>query len=236
MLWNTRSRAKILIVDDEASVRELVGEILSLEFQVLFAPTAADAIRIAEKEKPDLVVLDIIMPQMDGFEVCKKLRSKSETQNLPIIFLSAIDDPEKKVRAFALGAEDYVTKPFQPQELLARVMARLNHKLITSANPFGKGHLISCGNLILNKSNRTIKIDEKVIPVLETESILLEHLMAHIDEICSRESLAKLVWHDQSEINVRNLDPHISSLRKKTKGFDHTLETAYGLGYILKKN
>lgn len=228
-------RPRILIVDDEPFIREFLGEILSSEYQVNFAPHGESALEVIKRNRPSLIVLDLLMPQMGGIKLCETLKGDPNLKDIPVVILSGLNDHVSRMEAFSVGAADFIHKPFHPDELLLRVKMKLNPNDIPGPVATENKKLLTCGNISINKQNRSLKIKQKEFFLLDIEASILEYLILHVDEICSREEIADAVWTSGEAINPRNLDPHISALRKKIKSADHTIQTIYGSGYILKK-
>jgi DNA-binding response OmpR family regulator len=229
-------RQKILIVDDEPYIREFVGEVLSSEFQVTFANGGNNALESIKKSKPSLIVLDLLMPNMNGYKLCEVLKGESETKDIPVVILSALNDPESSMKAYSLGAADYIQKPFHPDELLLRVKTKLGNVSIEQPVYIESKKSSEFGNVQFTPGSRTLKVKQKETVLPDIESSILAFLIEHKDEICTREAIAEAVWKGEGDNNPRNLDPHVSSLRKKLKGGDHSIHTVYGSGYIFKKN
>ena len=238
-------RQSILIVDDESEIREALGEILSEHFRVCFAKGGQEAIDSAKRILPSLILLDVLMPKVNGWKVCEAIREESSTRDIPIIFLSALQDPESRLRAFKLGAADFVAKPFHPGELLARIEARL--KSVTPNDTternrnFPKptkinGNSIQFLDLDLHVASRSLSVSGgKPSKLRDMEARILEFLMRNANSLCTREAISKFVW-DEGAKTHRNLDAHISALRKKLKKSRVSLNAEYGRGYTLSES
>ncbi|SFC67711.1 DNA-binding response regulator, OmpR family, contains REC and winged-helix (wHTH) domain [Bacillus sp. OV322] len=222
--------ANILIVDDDPHIRELVHVILTKEG--LSAVEAADgeiAISLLEKNKIDLIILDIMMPKMDGWTFCRKVRSYY-ADTLPILMLTAKGETAQKVKGFDLGADDYLVKPFAPAELAARVKALLKRYQISLSNH------IEIGNVVINREFYKVFIgnEETTLPLKEFE--LLFKLATHQNKTFSREQLIEDIWGFDYEGDERTVDVHINRLRQR---FSHEsspfkITTIRGLGYRLE--
>lgn len=223
-------KRKVLIIDDEADNRELIEHILCDRFKVLSASDGEDGLRVARGELPDLILLDITMPKLDGIAVCEALRSNEATKHIPIIMLTASSDSERRIQSFMTGADDFLLKPFRPQELLARVQSKIRRVEERS----GQEEIVECGNLKLDTRKIEVTIDDKVIVMSVLEFNLLKCFVLNRDRVMSRERILESVWRD-SVVSDRTVDTHIVSLRKKLTGFDHSISTVYGAGYVLKK-
>lgn len=223
-------KRKVLIIDDEPDNRELIDHILSDKFRVLSAQDGEEGLRVARSELPDLILLDITMPKLDGIAVCEALRSNEATRHIPIIMLTASSDVDHRIKSYMTGADDFLSKPFRPQELVARVVSKIRRV----EERVGKEEVIDCGNLKLDLKKLEVTIDGKVIVLSVLEFNLLKCFVQNKDRVMSRERILEAVWRD-SVVSDRTVDTHIVSLRKKLSGFDHSISTIYGAGYVLKK-
>ncbi|WP_170763678.1 response regulator transcription factor [Ruegeria lacuscaerulensis] len=216
---------KILLVDDDPGLRDLVG--LALEragFQVVTASDGQIAVTHAAREAPDLIVLDIGLPEMDGFEVCLRIRARSE---VPILFLTARDDEIDRVLGLEMGADDYVTKPFSPRELVARVKAIL--KRTAAPRP---ASTLSHGRITMDASAHICKLDGNTVPLTATEFTLLATLIERPSHVHSRTQLIQAVWGVLSQVSDRTLDSHLRNLRAKLSqaGCAGVIQTVHGVG------
>ncbi len=218
---------KILIVDDDPRLRELLG--LALEragFAVIAAGDGQRALTHAERESPDLIVLDIGLPELDGFEVCRRLRARSQ---VPILFLTARDDEIDRILGLELGADDYVAKPFSPRELVARVRAILKR---TAGAP---APVLRHGSLSLDRGAHLCRAGEAEVALTATEFALLACLMEQPGRLRSRAELARALWGPHSAVSDRTLDSHLRNLRRKLAeaGCTQAIETVHGVGMRL---
>ncbi|SLN24093.1 response regulator transcription factor [Ruegeria meonggei] len=216
---------KILLVDDDPGLRDLVG--LALEragFRVVTASDGQIALTHAARETPDLIVLDIGLPELDGFEVCRRIRTRSE---VPILFLTARDDEIDLILGLEMGADDYVTKPFSPRELVARVRAIL--KRTSGPRPT---FVMSHGRITLDPGAHICRLDGQSIPLTATEFTLLAALVERPSQIHSRAQLIGTVWGTSSQVSDRTLDSHLRNLRGKLAqaGCANAIETVHGVG------
>ncbi|MCK0118906.1 response regulator transcription factor [Loktanella sp. F6476L] len=223
---------KILLVDDDPRLRELVR--LALERATYTVITASDgqiAVTQAAREAPDLIVLDIGLPEMDGFEVCRRIRF---TSDVPIIFLTARDDEVDKVLGLELGADDYVTKPFSPRELVARVKAILKR---TAAGVRAETTL-TCGPLSLDVSAHKCQIGATTIALTATEFDLLGMLARRPASVQSRTQLIHAIWGERSQVSDRTLDSHLRNVRSKLAkaGWQDAIETVHGVGFRMRSD
>lgn len=229
------SSKKIVIVEDEPSLVFTLQDTLENEgYEVLVAETGQEGVDIVKRENPDLMVLDLMLPGMSGFEVCKKIREMNYT--FPILMLTAKDQEVDKVTGLNIGADDYMTKPFGVKELLARIKARLRR-----AESYGKAKPITEVDLdpihIDLKKAVARHPDNGDVELTTREVELIRYLVAHANEPVSRDDLLENVWRYEYSTNTRTVDVHISKLRSKIedKPDDPTyLVTLHGVGYMLK--
>lgn len=219
---------KILIVDDDPRLRDLVR--LALERAGYTVVTAADgqaALVHAAREAPGLMVLDVGLPEMDGFEVCRRIRARSD---LPILFLTARDDEIDRIVGLELGADDYVSKPFSPRELVARVRAILKRQ-----NPSSTGQTRQHGRITVDPLARSCKVSGSDVALTATEFQLLERLAADPARLLPRAALVTALWGARSEVSDRTLDSHLRNLRRKlaAAGCVDAIETVHGQGIRL---
>jgi two-component system OmpR family response regulator len=215
---------KILVVDDDPNLRGLVG--LALERSGFTVVTAADgqvALMQAAREAPDLIVLDQGLPEVDGLEVCRRIRARSE---VPIIFLTARDDELDRILGLELGADDYVTKPFSPRELVARVKAIL--KRVNGSGPT----MLRQGLLALDPGRHACTVGETEVMLTATELAILRTLMQTPGRVTGRVTLVDAVWGPGSPVSDRTLDSHLRNLRGKlaAAGCADAIETLHGVG------
>ncbi|RME86347.1 MAG: DNA-binding response regulator [Caldilineae bacterium] len=220
----------ILLVDDEPPIIELAQMYLEREgFRVLAAGNGVEALTLVKKYDPDLVVLDLMMPEMDGWEVCKRLRADS---NIPIIMLTARTDDVDKIVGLELGADDYVTKPFNPRELVARVKAVLR-RTQGEEEPARGGKTLVVGDVLIDLPSREVFVDGEAVSLRSKEFDLLRVLAEHAGMVLSREQLLDLVWGYEYYGGTRTVDVHIAHLRNKLRGSSVSIETVWGVGYKL---
>lgn len=228
---------KIVIVEDEPSLVFTLEDTLENEgYSVFVAETGDTAIDIVKDEKPDLMILDLMLPGISGFDVCKKVRSMNYT--FPIIILTARDQEIDKVTGLNIGADDYMTKPFGVKELLARIQARLRRSERYSNNTPASEVDLGDIHIDLNTA-RAEHPDKGTIELTTREVELIRYLVAHANEPVSRDALLENVWRYEFSTNTRTVDVHISKLRSKieTQPDDpQYLVTLHGVGYMLKIN
>jgi two-component system alkaline phosphatase synthesis response regulator PhoP len=219
----------ILVVDDEANIRELARIYLEQEgYQVTMAATGTQALDLIGRQPPALVVLDLMLPEIDGWEVCRQVRA---TSRLPIIMLTARDDDVDKIVGLELGADDYITKPFNPRELVARVRAVLRRSQATPPSPAEAIRQI--GNLSIDPAAREVTVDGSPVALRAKEFELLLALVSHANKVLTRQQLLDQVWGYDYYGETRTVDVHISHLRDKLGHSDLQIETVWGVGYKL---
>jgi len=224
--------AKILVVDDDGHIREVVRFALERAgHQPIEAADGSAALIAFDRDHPDLVVLDIVMPEMDGIDVCRKLREKSE---VPILFLSSRDDELDRVLGLEIGADDYVIKPFSPRELMARIKALLRRSGRRSDND-EEEPILERGPLRLDPNRHRCYLDGGEVVLTASEFELVKALMGSAGKVYSRGELVERAWGFDHHITERTIDSHIRRVRRKFA--DHggdPIETVYGIGYRLR--
>lgn len=220
---------KILMVDDEADLSKLVAHHLQKAgFEPLCVSNGSDALKALAKQPFSLVILDIMMPGEDGLQVCRKLRAKEETAALPILFLTAKDEESDKVVGLELGADDYVTKPFSPKELMARVKALLRR---SDRKESAAGYAYR--DLVMDVPRHEVSASEKRVTLTAKEFALLEHLLKNKGKVLTRDHLLNTVWGYDYFGTTRTVDVHIRRLREKIPMLTDAIETVPSLGYKL---
>jgi two-component system phosphate regulon response regulator PhoB len=218
---------KILVVEDEPDAAELVQfNLRKAGFQVVIARDGEEAVRRARLEQPDLIVLDVMLPELDGLEVCKLLRRDSATAGVPIIMLTARAAELDRVLGLELGADDYVTKPFSPRELVLRVKGLLRRR---SEEP--EAERLNFGELVLDEPAHLATLAGRPIDLTATEFKLLLTLARRRGRVQSREQLLRDVWHYDAVIDTRTVDTHMRRLREKMGRAAKHLDTVRGVGY-----
>ncbi|MHB8505815.1 MAG: response regulator transcription factor [Acidimicrobiales bacterium] len=225
---------RVLVVDDEQAIRELVGMGLRYHgYEVTAVASGRDALEDVRNARPDLVVLDVMLPDLDGFAVGRRLRQLDRAgMRLPIIFLTARDTTEDKVEGLRLGGDDYMTKPFSVEELLARVEAVLRR----TAAPAGNGSRLSFADLTLDEETREVWRGERLIELTATEYRLLHYLLLNARRVLGRQQILEQVWDYTFEGNASVLETYISYLRHKVDdGESPLIHTVRGVGYTLRE-
>jgi two-component system phosphate regulon response regulator PhoB len=225
------SKAKLLLVEDDMALTELlIWHFEREEFQVEHTADGEEALLLAQENPPDLVLLDWMIEGLSGIEVCRRLRRMPDTANVPIIMLTARGEEEDRVRGLETGADDYVTKPFSPRELVARVGAVLRR-----VRPALAGEPLIHGDITMDTVSYKVRRDGQVIPLGPTEFRLLKHFLEHPGRVFSRERLLDSVWGHDSDIEPRTVDVHIRRLRKALNkgGKPDIIRTVRSAGYAL---
>jgi two-component system phosphate regulon response regulator PhoB len=223
---------RVLIVEDEPDIRDLLVFHLEREgYQVTKSKTGPEALRSARSSPPDLVLLDIMLPEMDGLEVCRRLRQDPATQGLPIVMLTARGDEVDRILGLELGADDYVVKPFSPRELVARIRAVLRR-----TRPVASDASLSVGRLTIDPAAHTVTVDGGPVSLTRKEFDLLRALVEARGRVLSREFLLDTVWGYTAagEIESRTVDVHVRRLRQKLGGEGARIGTVTGVGYRLE--
>jgi two-component system response regulator MprA len=223
---------RILVVDDEPAVRESLASSLAFEdYEIDTAVDGLDALDKLDRVKPDLIVLDILMPRMDGLTTCRRLRVRGET--LPVLMLTARDTIGDRVTGLDAGADDYLVKPFELDELLARVRALLRRSTL-STRPDGGGDVLAYGGLSMNTLTREVTRDGRSLDLTRTEYTLLETFLGRPRQVFTREQILSAVWGFDFEPASNSLDVYVMYLRRKT-GEPRLIHTVRGVGYVLRE-
>ena len=225
------SRANMLLVEDDAALAELlIWHFKKENFDVVHTADGEEALILAQERVPDIVLLDWMVENLSGIEVCRRLRRASATANVPIIMLTARGEEEDRVRGLETGADDYVTKPFSPRELVARVNAVLRR-----IRPALAGETLAFADIEMDTVAHRVRRGGQVIPLGPTEYRLLKHFLEHPGWVFSRERLLDSVWGRDSDIELRTVDVHIRRLRKAINIGDQSdiIRTVRSAGYAL---
>jgi len=223
------AKERILVVDDEEDILELVRFHLTREgYQLALASSGEEALKKAGRETFDLVVLDLMLPGLDGLEVAKALKNDAKTKALPIIMLTAKGEDADIVTGLEIGADDYITKPFSPRELLARIQAVLRR-----ASPGAAAEAFEAGALKLDPVSHRVMAGEQTVPLGPTEYRLLQFFMEHPERVYTRGQLLDRIWGGNVYVEERTVDVHIRRLRKALEPFgcDALVQTVRGSGY-----
>ncbi|MDD2481289.1 MAG: response regulator YycF [Lutispora sp.] len=229
-------KSKILVVDDERPIADIIKYNLEKEgYKVFIAEDGQQAIDSTYEHKPDLIILDIMLPVMDGFTVCKKIR---ENINTPIIMLTAKEEEVDKVLGLELGADDYMTKPFSFRELLARVKANIRRVNFLNNDAEVNGQIIKSNNLVIDLNKYEIRKDDQIIELTLREFELLKYLALTPDQVFSRETLLEEVWGYEYYGDVRTVDVTVRRLREKIEDDPSNakyVQTKRGVGYYFRR-
>ncbi len=228
---------KVLIVDDDSHIRDVINFALEQEgYKTAEASDGKEALQRFAQFQPDLMVLDVMMPEMDGFEVCREIRKSSD---IPVLFLSAKNEEIDRIIGLEIGGDDYISKPFSPRELIARIRAitrRLSKNGSTNGEvPQDSVDVLTCGGLILNKTSYTVSWENIEISLTATEFGLLKTLMQHPEKVFSRDDLMNSVYSYDVVVSYRTIDSHIRGVRTKLaeSGCEDVVVTVHGIGYKL---
>jgi DNA-binding response OmpR family regulator len=232
---NNHSGGRVLVVDDEPHIVELVRYNLAQEgFEVTVAYDGHDAIEKAKKGAPDLVILDLMLPYVDGLEVCRHLRKES---SVPILMLTAKHGEQERVAGLESGADDYVTKPFSPRELVARVRAILRRTAREAQRP--PSSPVAAGGLALDPATHEVRLNGRLVDLTTKEFDVLQLLLSHPNRVFTRDFLLEHIWGYDYVGSTRTVDMHISRLREKIEDDPNNptyVMTVRGVGYKLKKD
>ena len=219
------SELNILVVDDEEDVAEVVGHFLSNEgFSVQKAYDGEEALQKATADI-DLIVLDIMLPGLDGYEVCRRLRSRVETETIPIIFLTAKSEEEDQIKGLMMGGDAYLIKPASPQVIVAHVKAVLRRAGVEESRT------LEVRNLTIYEDEYRASLDKKDLGLTLTEFELLRYLVRHPRKAFTRQQLLETIWKDAMMVTERTVDAHIKNLREKLGDFAQHIQTVRGVGY-----
>lgn len=221
---------KILLVDDELDILEFIEYNLTKEnYQVFTANNGYDAIKVAEKENPHLIILDIMMPGLDGVEVCRDLRNKPQFKDTIIAFLTARSEDYSQIAGFEVGGDDYITKPIRPRVLVSRVGALLRRFGNYSSESDAKGAILKVGNLVIDKEKVLVYKNDNAITLAKKEFELLCLLASKPGKVFSRDEIFSKVWGADVIVGNRTIDVHIRKVREKIG--DDYIRTIKGIGY-----
>ncbi|HBS28259.1 MAG TPA: DNA-binding response regulator [Phycisphaerales bacterium] len=224
------TRARVLVVEDEADIANLIQFHLAREgYQTEVVGSGRSALNAVERQKPDLVVLDIMLPDLDGLEVCRKLKRDSQTHQIPILMVSARGEESDIVVGLELGAEDYVTKPFSPRVLIARVKAVLRRR----GGEAGGQILLDAGTLVIDPARHTVEMDGAPVELTLTQYRLLHFLASRPGFVRTRDQIVAAVRGEGTVLSSRAIDVHVAALRQRLGDRGELIETVRGVGYRL---
>jgi two-component system, OmpR family, phosphate regulon response regulator PhoB len=222
-------KPRVLVVEDESALATLLHYNLEREGYLVFeARDGEEALLIAEEQNPDLILLDWMLPQLSGIEVCRRLRGREESRNTPIIMLTARGEEGDRIRGLDTGADDYITKPFSMSELIARIRA-----VMRRIRPALAESVVTCGNIVVDRTSHRVRRGGRDIHLGPTEFRLLDHLIQHPGRVFSREQLLDAVWGSDVYVEARTVDVHIGRLRKalNEEGETDPIRTVRSAGY-----
>ena len=218
--------AKLLIVDDEEKIREMIGKYAVHEgYETVLACDGKQAVELFTKDDFDLVVLDVMMPEMDGYEALKRIK---QIKDVPCILLTALGQEYDRIYGFDIGAEDYVTKPFSPKELMMRIKVILKREMKQS-------NRIVIDGLVVDEDAHTVTVDGERVDMANKEYELLLYLVKNIGNALTRQSIISKVWGYEYDSDDRTLDTHMKLLRRDLKGYGNYIKTIRGVGYRFEK-
>ncbi|MGB8224141.1 MAG: response regulator transcription factor [Polyangiales bacterium] len=227
--------SRILVVEDEPDLADLVALNLRQEgHEVVIAHDGATALAEIQRRQPDLLVLDVMLPDISGLEVCRRLRRNAETIRLPVIMLTARNDEVDRVVGFEVGADDYVPKPFSPRELVLRVDAILRRTIATPE--IGGPQVIALGDLVIDVPAHRVEVQGEEILLTALEFRLLLDLASRAGRVQSRDALLERVWGYSPNVETRTVDTHVKRLREKLGAGADQIETVRGVGYRALKS
>ena len=225
---------RVLVVDDEPDIVALVAYHLARAgYRVSTAATGADALEVTRRERPSLVVLDLMLPDLSGYEVLQQLRADEATRGVAVLMLTARREEPDRIRGLSLGADDYLTKPFSPQELVLRVGAILRR---VGANAAPSGDVVTIGPLAIDRAAHRVSVQGREIELTPTEYKLLVILVERRGRVQDRSHLLETVWEAAPDIQTRTVDMHIQRLRSKLGAAGDLIETVRGFGYRIRAN
>jgi two-component system, OmpR family, alkaline phosphatase synthesis response regulator PhoP len=227
-----KMKKRVLVVDDEKDIVDILKYNLEREneFEVLTANNGRDALELAESI-PDLILLDIMMPELNGFDVCKQLKNNSETSKIPVIFLTAKENEIDEILGLEIGADDYISKPISPRKVLARIKSVIRRTSNDYERPVKLEENIKFKNLEIDSSSHSVRIDEREIFFPKKEFQLLHFLLSNRGKVYSREILLNQIWGENIYVVDRTVDVHVAKVREKLGEYSDYIETIKGLGY-----
>lgn len=233
--WEVRSimgQKKILVVEDEEDLLDLIDyNLRQAGFRVLRAADGQEGLRLAQREKPDLVILDLMLPKMDGKEVCRRIRQGEQTRLIPVVMVTAKSEEIDRIIGFEIGADDYVTKPFSMRELVLRIEAVLRRAEERPEVP----RVLRFPGMVIDPERHRVEVDGSPVELTATEFRLLHQLAANAGKVLTREVLLDLVWGYTYEGYSRTVDTHVRRLRSKLGSAGGLIETCRGVGYRFRE-
>lgn len=229
-------KINVLVVDDEKDIVDLIKYNLDKEneFDVITAYDGRDALEKAAEKKPDVILLDIMMPEVNGFDVCKKLKAEKETSSIPVIFLTAKGNEIDEIIGLELGADDYIQKPVSPRKVIARIKSVIRRSSSENGAVFKKDEVLKFKGLEVDSITHKVKINGKEVFLPKKEFQLLQFLLSHKGRVFSREILLNQIWGENVFVIDRTIDVHVAKVREKLGEYSDYIETIKGLGYRFK--
>jgi len=230
-----KMKKKVLVVDDEKDIVDILKYNLEREneFEVFTAKDGKEALELAENI-PDLILLDIMMPELNGFEVCKQLKNNPVTSKIPVIFLTAKENEIDEILGLEIGADDYISKPISPRKVLARIKSVIRRTTGDYEKPLKLEENVKFRNLEIDSSSHSVRINEKEIFFPKKEFQLLHFLLSNRGKVYSREILLNQIWGENIYVVDRTVDVHVAKVREKLGEYSDYIETIKGLGYRFK--
>lgn len=230
-------KVKVLVVDDEKDIVDLIKYNLEKEneFIVSTANNGKQALELASSDKPDLILLDIMMPELNGFDVCKKLKSDNATSKIPVIFLTAKENEIDEIVGLELGADDYIQKPISPRKVIARIKSVIRRLNMEQDSMPAYQEVIKFKNIEVDSNTHTVRISSRDVFFPKKEFQLLHFLLSNRGRVFSREILLNQIWGENIYVIDRTIDVHIAKVREKLGEYSDYIETIKGLGYRFKE-
>lgn len=230
-------KVKVLVVDDEKDIVDLIKYNLEKEneFIVTTAYDGKQALELASSDKPDLILLDIMMPELNGFDVCKKLKSDNSTSKIPVVFLTAKENEIDEIVGLELGADDYIQKPISPRKVIARIKSVIRRTNMEQNSMPAYQEVIKYKNIEVDSNTHTVRISSKDVFFPKKEFQLLHFLLSNRGRVFSREVLLNQIWGENIYVIDRTIDVHIAKVREKLGEYSDYIETIKGLGYRFKE-
>ena len=222
---------KVAIIDDYQDSCTLISEILSPNFTCQYTYKSEEAFDLIHNFQPDLILMDYNMPKLNGVEVCKSLKKNTETQNIPIIFISGVASTDEKISTLESGGDDFIQKPFDPRELILRIQKRIQSAK-QSLNSEIPVDIIKVGNMTMNIKSRLVYVIDQEIVLTPKQFEILKLLVENKNNVISRQVFMQTIW-GHSEVTPRNVDSQINYLKKKIEGFDGIITAVPSFGYRL---
>jgi DNA-binding response OmpR family regulator len=224
------SRKRIMIIDDETEICDYISDLLPVRFEIIQAHCADSALEKINQQLPDLIILDMGLKNANGLDLCRALRENGRTRHIPVLIYSGSQDSDDIAAAFDRGADDYFSKTTRPKELIARILSKVRRIEELENNQ----DVLVCGNLTLHVQKLEAQLGKRTVALSVLEFNLIRFFVINKDRVMSRAQILDGVWRE-AVVSNRTIDTHMVYLRKKLLGFDHTLATVYGAGYILRE-